>query len=152
MLQCDTIYKTGAEPFEIWRCSSVKRKVFVVVAVVCIFAAAFFIGTGFQKKTDVILTDYSAAEDGTSIRLVVQGASSMGYVRGFKDAGGGVRPHYLTFYQTFGGLNSSLGAKNTFILAIGPDDTEIFFNRPQGGYECVLQKDGDTGEWIRPTE
>ena len=86
-----------------------KRKVFVVVAVVCIFAAAFFIGTGFQKKTDVILTDYSAAEDGTSIRLVVQGASSMGYVRGFKDAGGGVRPHYLTFYQTFGGLNSSLG-------------------------------------------
>ena len=33
-----------------------------------------------------------------------------------------------------------------------PDDTEIYFNRPDGGYELVLVKEEATGEWIRPTK
>ena len=74
----------------------------------------------------------------------------MGYVRGFKDNGGGVKPHYLTFYSTFGGLNSSFGTVNSFVLELGKDDTEIYFKRPNGGYELVLVKNGDTGEWERP--
>jgi hypothetical protein len=76
----------------------------------------------------------------------------MGYVRGFKDNGGGVKPHYLTFYSTFGGLNSSFGAVNSFVLELGKNDTEIYFNRPNGGYELVLVKNIDTGEWERPVK
>ena len=58
-----------------------KKTVFAVIAIVCVLAAAFLIGTGLQKRTDVLLTDYSVTEDGTAIRLDVQVVSSMGYVR-----------------------------------------------------------------------
>ncbi len=64
----------------------------------------------------------------------------MGYIRGFKDKSGGVKPHYLTFYSAFGGLNSSFGTVNTFVLELESDDAEIYFNRANGGYELVLQK------------
>jgi len=73
------------------RYTRVKKKLLAAVAAICILAAAFFIGTGFQKRTDVVLTDYSVSDDGTSICFDVAIASSMGYVRGFKDDGGGVK-------------------------------------------------------------
>ena len=74
----------------------------------------------------------------------------MGYIRGFEDQGGGEKPHYLTFYSTFGGLNSSFGAKHEFELELSEMDTEICFNRPDGGYALVLYKDPGTGVWTRP--
>ena len=129
-----------------------KKKIIVVIAVIVVLIVGFLVGTGFQKRTDVVLIDYSVSEDGTSIRLGVQVSSSMGYVRGFKDNGGGVKPHYLTFYNTFFGLNSTFGTVNTFVLEVEPDDTEIYFNRPNGGYELVLVKDEETGEWLKPEE
>lgn len=128
------------------------KKITAVIAVIGLLAAAYLLGTGFQKSTDVFLADYSVAEDGTSICFEVQTASSAGYVRGFQNNGGGVKPHYLTFYRTFGGINSELGRKNTFILQLEPEDNEIFFNRPDGGYELVLQKSSDSGEWSRPAQ
>lgn len=112
--------------------------------------ASFLIGTGFQKRTDVVLGDFAVSEDGSEITLHVGVASSMGYIRNFKDKGGGVKSHYLTFYSTFGGLNSSFGSKKAFTLELVPDDTEIYFNRAGGGYELVLVKNEETGEWIRP--
>lgn len=129
-----------------------KRIAVISILIVAVLIMAYLIGTGFRKRTDVVLFDYSVAEDGTAISLGVQVPTSMGYIRGFKDNGGGVKPHYLTFYSTFGGLNSSFGTVNTFVLELEPDDAEIYFNRANGGYELVLQKDADTGEWIRPTE
>lgn len=129
-----------------------KRIAVISIVIVAVLIMAYLIGTGFRKRTDVVLFDYSVAEDGTAISLGVQVPTSMGYIRGFKDNGGGVKPHYLTFYSTFGGLNSSFGTVNTFVLELEPDDAEIYFNRANGGYELVLQKDADTGEWIRPTE
>lgn len=128
-----------------------KKKLLAAAAILCVLALSYFTGTGFQKRTDVILLDYSVAEDGASVQLEIQLASSMGYVRGFRDEGGGVKPHYLTFYQTFGGFNCALGAEDSFLLALEPEDTEIYFNRPNGGQELVLQKDGKTGHWVRPT-
>lgn len=127
-----------------------KKKMIVAITIIVSLVAAFLIGTGFQKRTDVVLFDYSVSEDGTAINLGVQVSSSMGYVRGFKDNGGGVKPHYLTFYSAFGGLNSSFGTVNSFVLELESDDREIYFNRPNGGYELVLVKDEETGEWIRP--
>lgn len=118
-----------------------------VIAVIAILTASYFVGTGFIERTDVILTDYSVSEDGTQITLNASVSSSMGYIRGFKNNGGGVKPHYLTFYSTFGGLNSKLGAKNEFVLEVNEDDSEIYFNRAGGGYELVLQKNTETGEW-----
>lgn len=118
-----------------------------VIAIIVILTASFFVGTGFIERTDVILTDYSVSEDGTQITLNASVSSSMGYIRGFKNNGGGVKPHYLTFYSTFGGLNSKLGAKNEFVLEVNEDDSEIYFNRAGGGYELVLQKNTETGEW-----
>lgn len=123
------------------------KKLPVIIAAICVLMVSFVIGTGFTKRTDVILTDYSVSEDGAEIILKTSVASSMGYIRGFKNDGGGVKPHYLTFYATFGGLNSTFGAKNEFVLEVDEDDSEIYFNRTDGGYELVLQKDAQTGVW-----
>lgn len=128
-----------------------KKKIFLTIAVIVVLMLLMFICTGFRKRTDVGLFDYSVSEDGSEISLEIQVSSSMGYIRGFKDKGGGVKPHYLTFYSTFGGLNSSFGSINEIELELSRDNTEIYFNRPGGGYELVLMKDIATDEWIRPT-
>lgn len=128
-----------------------KKKIFLTIAVIVVLMLLMFICTGFRKRTDVVLFDYSVSEDGSAISLEIQVSSSMGYIRGFKDKGGGVKPHYLTFYSTFGGLNSSFGLINEIELELSRDNTEIYFNRPGGGYELVLKKDIATDEWIRPT-
>lgn len=128
-----------------------KKKNIIVIAnmLIVLSVISFFVETGFYKRTDVFLSDYSVSDDGTSLIMITDVASSMGYIRGFKDDGGGVKPHYLTFYSTFGGLNSRFGAKSEFELDLSEYDTEIYFNRANGGYELILQKDAVTGEWIR---
>ena len=123
----------------------------IIVSVVIVLVLAYFIGTGFMVRTDVVLADFSVSEDGTILTLKTTIPTSMGYIRCYKKEGGGVKPHYLTFYSTFGGLNSSFGAKNEFELELGEDDTEIYFNRPDGGYTLVLQKNTETGEWYNPS-
>ena len=126
-----------------------KKKLF---ALMIILVLTFFIGTGFQKRTDVVLVDYAVSDDGTELILDVGVFSSMGYTRGFSNHGGGIKPHYLTFYATFGGVNSKFAAKDTFILEIDSDDTEVYFNRADGGFELVLVKNEETGQWIRPDD
>lgn len=145
----------GAEPLKAIRKKLHKRNrtmvgIAILVTAVIVLLGSYWIGSGFMERNDVALLDYSLSEDGTEITLHTAVMSSMGYTRGFSDNGGGVKPHYLTFYSTFGGLNSSFGAKNTFHLALEPDDREIWFHRADGGYELVLQKDSDSGEWVRP--
>lgn len=127
-----------------------KRLILAAAAAIWLLTAAFLTGTGLMERTDVVMLDYSLSDDGGQLTFRVGVASSMGYTRGFRDAGGGVRPHYLTFYSTFGGLNSSLGAQSEFTLELGPEDTEIYFCRPGGGYELVLVKDPATEQWVRP--
>lgn len=127
-----------------------KSMVIIVIAVIVVMILSFFVGTGFAKRGDVVLLDYSVSEDGTKLTFQTMIASSMGYTRGFADKGGGVKPHYLVFYSSFGGFNSSLGAKSEFALDLHENDTEIYFNRADGGYELVLQKNIETGEWARP--
>lgn len=126
------------------------KTIFIVIAIVVILVVVFFVGTGFQKRADVVLIDYSASEDGSEISLEVQATSSMGHIRGFKDNGGGSKPHYLTFYNAFGGVNSSLATVHTFELDINPADRGIYFNRPDGEYELILVKNEKTGQWLRP--
>lgn len=119
------------------------------VAVILLLLIAFVV-TGFHEQTDIFLTDFSVSNDNSELSFSVVSASSAGYTRGFADKGGGAKPHYLTFYSTFGGVLCPIGAKESFTLPLGENDTEIFFNRPDGGYELVLTKNPSTGEWQQP--
>ena len=97
-----------------------------------------------------MIREYSVNEDGSKLNFTVGMPFSIGYTRGYKNKGGGVKSHYLDFYNTFGVINSSLGAKFEYVLELDKDDTEIYFNRSGGGYELVLQKNQETGEWESP--
>ena len=130
--------------------TKMKRIIAIIVSVVIVLILSYLIGTGFMVRTDVVLADFSVSEDGTILTLNTTVPTSMGYIRGYKNDGGGVKPHYLTFYSTFGGLNSSFGAKNEFELELSENDTEIYFSRHNGGYELVLQKNTASGKWFVP--
>lgn len=127
-----------------------KKILLIVLLSIVALPIIYFVGTGFLERMDVVLIDYSVSEDGTELTFNAEIMSSMGFIRGYKDNGGGVKPHYLTFYSTFGGLNSSFGAKREFVLPLDKDDTEIYFKRASGGYELVLKKNEETGTWERP--
>ena len=60
---------------------SMNKKKVVIISLLMISALIvfFLVGTGFQKRTDVVLFDYAVAEDGTAISLGVKVSSSMGY-------------------------------------------------------------------------
>lgn len=128
-----------------------KRLVLFSVVAVIILVISFLIGTGFTKNPNVQIINYSVSEDGEELTFTIGIPYSIGYVRGYNDVGGGVKPHYLDFYNTFGVINSSWGAQFEYVLELDEDDTEIYFNRADGGYELVLQKNVDTGEWVKPT-
>ena len=125
------------------------RKVGIIILVVlCIIL--LFIASGFAIQTSAYITDdFVVSEDGSEITFKVGVGSSMGYVRGYKDEGGGVKPHYLKFYSAWGGFNSSIGAKQEFVLELAPEDTEIYVYHGDGGYELTLKRDVTSGGWAR---
>lgn len=126
-----------------------KSIILIVITAIIVPVFSFLVGTGLTKRNDVGLFDYYVSEDGTQLTFNTIVMSSMGYTRGFKNNGGGAKTHYLTFYSTFGGLNSPFGAKSEFVLELTENDTEIYFNRADGGYKLVLQKNEETGEWVK---
>lgn len=119
------------------------------ITLIVLLVGGYCIGSGFVIRTDVGLHDFSVSDDGAEFTLNTAVYSSMGFTRGFKDKYEG-NAHHLTFYSTFGGLNSRFGAKSEHKLTLGKDDAEIYFNRADGEYELVLQKDKETGEWVSP--
>ena len=127
-----------------------KRKVSMIVPVVLCIIIFYLIASGLSIQTSVYITDdFVVSEDGSEIIFKVGIGSSMGYARGYKDEGGGVKPHYLKFYSAWGGFNSSIGAKNKYVLKLEPEDTEIYVYHGDGGYELALKKDVTSGEWYR---
>lgn len=123
----------------------------IAVILIIVLIIGYLFGTGLLKRGDVALTDFQVSEDGTKLTFSTTITTAMGYTRGFKDNGGGVKSHYLDFYSTFGGLNSRFGAKNHFELELGKDSSEIYFRRGDGGYELMLEKNQETGIWSRPS-
>ena len=127
-----------------------KKKVIIIILVALGLVFLWIIASGFSIQTNTYITDdFAVSEDGSMITFKVGVGSSMGYVRGYKDEGGGVRPHYLKIYSAWGGVNSSIGAKNEFVLELEPEDTEIYLYHGDGGYELALKKDVTSGEWYR---
>ena len=75
-----------------------KRKAGVIVLVVLCIFILWVIVSGLSIQTSAYVTDdFVVSEDGSKITFKVDVGASMGYVRGYKDEGGGVKPHYLKF-------------------------------------------------------
>ena len=127
-----------------------KKKIIIILLTLLCIVAVWMIGSGFTVQTSVYITDdFIVSEEEDEITFTVGIGSAMGFVRDYKDEGGGVKPHYLKFYSAWGGLNSSIGAKNKFTLELSPEDTEIYVYHGNGGYDLVLEKNSVSGEWQR---
>lgn len=128
------------------------KKVLIIISIIIVLFLSFFIGTGLTENPKVEIINYSVNEDGSKLNFTIGIPDSIGYTRGYKNKGGGVKSHYLVFYNTFGVINSNCGAKFEFTLELDEDDAEVYFNRTGGGYELVLQKNETTGERERPNK
>lgn len=126
-----------------------KKKLIIIFIFIILVVAVWMISSGFIKRTDVYLVDYSVSEDGSEITLQVGVAGSMGYVRDFLNDTNETEIMEMQFYSAFGGFNSSIGAKNEFVILLNPDCHEIYFYH-NDGFNLVLQKNQATGEWDRP--
>ena len=124
-----------------------KKVIICIVAVTLIVFIALFLSTG-GVRTDVVLRNYKVSEDGKTMTITVDVLSSAGYIRKMKQTDNYMEPDLinLTFYSTFG-INSKLGAKDTFTLELDSNVDEIYFNKGNKGYNKVLKKDKETGEW-----
>jgi hypothetical protein len=109
----------------------------------------YLVVTGLLPTTTVYLADYSVMKDHNVITILTGNTSSMGYIRGMSDVSDDPQKMELQFYSAFGGLNSSLGARNVFVLHLKQECTEIYMRNPDG-FHLVLQKNPQTGQWQRP--
>ena len=121
-----------------------KKVVVIIGIVVIVILGISFLATG-GARTDVYIKDYQVSADGKTMTLEIGVSSSSGYVRKMERTSGSMN-YYLTFYSTFG-INSKLGAKDTYILEIDDNADEIYFYTGNKGYKKVLQKT-EEGEWI----
>ena len=125
--------------------------VIISIITLMVLFSIYLVGTGFVKRTDISLFDYYVSADGTEMTLTAYPMSSVGYTRGFKEFPNQVQ-HPLTFYSTFGGINSSFGAEKDFTLELSLDATEIYFWSVDKKYELMLVKNETTGQWCRPSK
>ena len=111
-------------------------------------AGIWFILPGFQKRTDVYLQDFSVDRDGSVITIQTFPIGSMGFIRAMETKQIGNEIH-CSFYRTFGGLNSSLGAKSRFEIRLedsAASAESIYFDRVYFD-QRVLERDPETGAW-----
>lgn len=126
-----------------------RKKICLVMLSMLGLIFAWMIISGYSYQTSAYITDqFVVSEDGKELKFTIAVGSPMGYVRGFKDEGGSVKPHYLKFYSAWGGLNSSIGAKSEYVLKLDPNDTEIYVYHGDSGYSLALKKDIESGEWF----
>ena len=105
-----------------------------------------FVLPGFQKRTDVYLQDFSVSGDGSAVTIETFLTGSMGYIRAMEAKQMGDEIH-CSFYRTFGGLNSRLGAKTAFEIRLDHPTERIYFDRGTSFDQLVLERDADTGAW-----
>ena len=126
-----------------------RKKICLVMLSMLGLIFVWMIISGYSYQTSAYITDqFVVSEDGKELKFTIAVGSPMGYVRGFKDEGSGVKPHYLKFYSAWGGLNSSIGAKSEYVLKLDPNDTEIYVYHGDSGYSLALKKDIESGEWF----
>ena len=123
------------------------KKALCVLAALLAVGALLFVCSGCTRRTDVYAGTFELSEDGKTMTLHTGVMSSMGYTRAPRTERVGTTLR-CTFYSTFGGLNSRIGAQNFFDIPV-EGCTEIAFFRGGGVWTPALQKDPATGEWIR---
>ena len=109
-----------------------------------VIIAALLLLTG-KPRSDVFLRAFELSEDGNTMTLHVGLSTSAGYLRKMEVKQGGENK-YITFYST-PGINSKIGAKDSFELSLNPSATEIYFYSGGGAYKKVLEKNEATGQW-----
>ena len=122
-----------------------KKTLIISIIVVALIIICFFTASG-GSRTDVFLKDFELSQDGETMTLKVGVSSSIGYIRKMKRTSGNMN-YYFTFYSTFG-INSRLGAKDTFTIDIDNNVDEIYFYTGGKGYKKVLELN-DNGEWVK---
>ncbi|MBE6139346.1 MAG: hypothetical protein E7174_02445 [Firmicutes bacterium] len=122
-----------------------KKIIISVVVVILLIIAGWFLSTG-GARTDVFLRDFSFDEKCNQMTIKVGVSSSAGYVRKMKQTSGSMNGYY-TFYSTFG-INSRLGAEDTFEIQLDNNVDEIFFYTGGKGYTKVLEKN-EKGVWVK---
>jgi len=120
-----------------------KKWIAVFGGIVIVVIIALFISTG-GARTDVFLHSFEVSEDGKVMTMNVDVSSSAGYIRKMKKTSGSMNP-YLTFYSTFG-INSKLGANDTYTIELDENMEEIYFYKGDIEYVKVFKKDKETGE------
>lgn len=118
----------------------------ITVAAVAILGTTYVVAPGFLKRGDIYITDYAVSEDGTDMKITVEVAGSMEYVRKMTEhqqQGGRL---YLDCYAAFGGLNGAIGAKQEYHISVAEDTEWIALYRSENCYEPVLERD-ENGEW-----
>ena len=124
-----------------------KKKIIIISSIVLVLAIVIglFLLTG-GARTDVFLKEFSVDEKCNQMTIKVGVSSSAGYVRKMKQTSGSMN-YYYTFYSTFG-INSKLGAKDTFEIQLDNNVDEIFFYTGGKGYTKVLEKN-EKGVWVK---
>lgn len=125
-----------------------KKNIILIISIVIIVLISLFILTTGRARTDVYLKDYEISSDRKTMTLNVGVTNSSGYVRKMRRTSGSMN-YYYTFYSTFG-INSRIGAKDTFTIELDENVDEIYFYTGDGGYKLVLQKDINDN-WVRPS-
>ena len=121
-----------------------KNILIITVIIIIILSGLFFFVTG-RERTDVYLKNFEVSTDGRTMTINVGVSGSTGYIRKIKRTSGSMN-HYYSFYSTYG-INSKLGAKNTFEIEIDDNVDEIYFYTGDKGYRLVLVKDYVTQKW-----
>lgn len=125
-----------------------KKIIISVLVVILVIITGCFLSTG-GARTDVVLRDFSFDEKCNQMTIKVGVSSSAGYIRKMKRTSGSINGYY-TFYSTFG-INSKLGAKDTFEIQLDNNVDEIFFYTGEKGYTKVLEKN-EKGVWVKVSD
>ena len=119
----------------------------VPVIILVAIMAFHLVVTGFTRRSDVFMLDYSATEHTGVVTMHVGVMSSVGYVRSMKNVSDDPTVAQIEFYSAFGGINGSWGAQNVYNIQPGEQCSKIYF-RGYDGWHLVLEKN-TAGEWIR---
>ena len=123
-------------------------KLIAILVLLAVVSGLWMLITGFSARSDVFLYDYTVSTSGDAMRIHVGVASSMGYVRACKDVSHDPEEVYLRFYSAFGGLNSSLGARDVFEVPLDGSCTKVYFEDGKDK-SPVLCKNPVSGVWER---
>ena len=148
--EADEAVENAFSMAEIQRKRLIKRTVkWISLPVIILVTIMVFhlVVTGFTRRSDVFMLDYSVTEHTGVVTIQVGVMSSVGYVRSMENVSDNPTAAQIEFYSAFGGINGSWGARNVYTIQPGEQCKEIYF-RTYDGWRLVLEKDSN-GEWIK---